>query len=383
MNDPSSSHAAPMADAPTEPRDAPPRHRVLLTVIFITLIVVGVVAVLAIRGIGGPAPATDAVQPVLTVPVTTGDMVSATNAKATLHHAAESAFVATSSGVLTALPTAGTVIAPGGTLYRVDDKPVVLLRGSLPAWRTFEAGMTPGEDVRQLEQALADAGAFRGKADTTFTSATADAIRAWQKTLRVERTGKLERTDIVFSGHDLRVTELAAALGAEVGAGTTLYRVSATEKVVDLDLRLAEQQLAVVGTEVRITLPDGSATTGSIAAVGDPVERDSEDDSSTGTTGTFVVPVTVTLTDQAAVAAFPRASVTVQFSSTLADDVLTVPVEALVAVDATSFAVETPSDQPSEAVRRIPVAVGAFASGRVQITGDGIRDGLPVAVPAS
>jgi hypothetical protein len=83
------------------------------------------------------------------------------------------------------------------------------------------------------------------------------------------------------------------------------------------------------------------------------------------------------------VAAFPRASVTVQFSSTLADDVLTVPVEALVAVDATSFAVETPSDQPGEAIRRIPVAVGAFASGRVQITGDGIRDGLPVAVPTS
>jgi peptidoglycan hydrolase-like protein with peptidoglycan-binding domain len=383
MNDLSSSYAAPVADARTEPRDAPPRHRVLLTVIFIALIVVGVVAVLAIRGIGGPAPATDTVQPVLTVPVTTGDMVSATNAKATLHHAEESAFVARSTGVLTALPTAGTVITSGGTLYRVNDEPVVLLRGSLPAWRTFEIGMAPGEDVRQLEQALTDLGVFRGKVDGVFTKPTADAISTWQKTFGIERTGKLERTAIVFSGHDLRVAEPTAALGAEVGAGTALYRVSATDKVVDLDLRLAEQQLAAVGAEVRIALPDGTATTGSIATVGDPVEREGGDDTSTGSTGRFVVPVTVTLADQAAVAAFPRASVTVQFSSTVADDVLTVPVEALVAVDATSFAVETPSDQPGGAARRIPVTVGAFASGRVQINGDGIRDGLPVAVPAS
>jgi peptidoglycan hydrolase-like protein with peptidoglycan-binding domain len=383
MTDPSPSHAAPVADPPAEQQDDPPRHRVLLTVIFIALVIAAVVAVLAIRGIAQPAPVADASPPMPTVPVTTGDMVSATNAKATLHHAGESTLVATAGGVLTALPAAGSVIAPGGTLYRVDDEPVVLLRGSLPAWRSFEIGMPPGEDVRQLEQALADLGAFRGKVDGVFTKPTADAISTWQKTLGVERTGKLDRTAVLFSGHDLRVAEPTAALGAEVGAGTALYRVSATDKVVDLELRLAEQQLAVVGAEVRITLPDGTATTGSIAAVGDPVERDGEDDAPTGTTGTFVVPVTVTLADQAAVAAFPRASVTVQFSSTLADDVLTVPVEALVAVDATSFAVETPSDQPGEAVRRIPVTVGAFASGRVQITGDGIRDGLPVAVPAS
>jgi peptidoglycan hydrolase-like protein with peptidoglycan-binding domain len=288
------------------------------------------------------------------------------------------------SGVVTALPSPGSVIVPGAALYRVNDRPVVLLRGDLPAWRPFEAGMTPGDDVRQLEQNLAAFGMFRGAADAAFTTATADAVRAWQKAIGVERTGRIDRTAILFSDHDLRVTSATAALGAEVAAGTELYRVSAADKVVDLDLKLADQQLAAVGNAVGITLPDGTTTTGSIATVGEPVERAADPaatDAAAG--GTFVVPVTVTLADQGVVAAFPRASVSVQFSNTLAEGVLTVPVEALVALDADSFAVETPATTGEAAVRRIAVALGAFASGRVQITGDGITEGLPVVVPQS
>jgi len=261
---------------------------------------------------------------------------------------------------------------------------VVLLRGPLPAWRPFETGMTPGDDVRQLEQNLAAFGVFRDTPDTTFARATADAVRAWQKAVGVERTGRIERAAILFADHDLRVTATTAALGAEVAPGAELYRVSATDKVVDLDLRLGDQQLAVVGAAVGITLPDGATTTGSIASVGEPVER-AADPAATDAAGagTFVVPVTVALADQAAVAAFPRASVSVQFSSTLAEGVHTVPVEALVAVDASGFAVETPATTGDAGVRRIPVTLGAFASGRVQVIGDGITEGLPVVVPAS
>jgi hypothetical protein len=156
--------------------------------------------------------------------------------------------------------------------------------------------------------------------------------------------------------------------------------VSATTKVVDLDLRLSDQQLAVLGTTVGVTLPDGTTTTGEVTTIGEPVERGA-DDAEQRAGATFVVPVTVSIPDQAAVGAFGRATVTVQFSSTLADDVLTVPVAALVATDATSFAVETPVGADDGAVRTLPVTVGAFAAGRVQITGEGVREGLAVVVP--
>jgi hypothetical protein len=362
------------------------RRPVAIAAACLGLVVGAIITTQLIAGTVVKEPTAQSRAALTTAPVTTGNMVSATNAAATLHYSQESPLASGPGGVVTALPPTGSVVAPGGILYEVDDHPVMLLRGSLPAWRTFELGMTDGDDVLQLEQNLTALGVpFTGDVDSKFTAATAKAISAWQKGLGVEQTGTLDRTAILFIDHDLRISQQTAALGATVAVGTELYRVSATDKVVDLDLRLADQQLAVIGSTVGITLPDGTSTSGSIAAVGDPLERGSKDastDASTAAGATFVVPVTVTLADQAAVTAFPRASVSVQFSSTLAENALTVPVEALVATGADSFAVKTPDGAGDEAVRTIPVTVGAFATGRVQITGDGIRDGLKVVVPA-
>lgn len=387
----SSASPGPSTDeAPGAQATAPRRRRRVTAIVALAAIpVAAVLAVLIITRTAAPEQAAVPPATVTTVPVTTGSMVSATNARATLHYSNEAPLLAGPAGVVTALPAAGVVISPGGVLYGINTEPVLLLRGSMPAWRSFELGMSAGEDVRQLEQNLTALGVgFRGEVDATFTAATADAISAWQKALGMERTGRLDRSRILFSDHDIRVARATAALGAEVAGGAELYRVSSTEKVVDIDLRLADQQLAVIGTQVGITLPDGTTTTGSIASVGEPVERAgagdaATDEATTGAGGTFVVPVSVTLSDQAAVGGFPRASVTVQFSSTLADGVVTVPVEALVATDASTFAVETPAQSGDEAVRRIPVTIGAFASGRVQISGEGISEGLDVVVPES
>ena len=50
----------------------------------------------------------------------------------------------------------------GSTLYRVDNLPVVLMTGPLPAWRSFSAGMSDGPDVAQLESNLIALGDARG-----------------------------------------------------------------------------------------------------------------------------------------------------------------------------------------------------------------------------
>ena len=50
------------------------------------------------------------------------------------------------------------MIRQGQVLYRIDNGvPVVLLYGSVPAWRTMSEGTT-GEDVTQLNHDLVDLG---------------------------------------------------------------------------------------------------------------------------------------------------------------------------------------------------------------------------------
>jgi peptidoglycan hydrolase-like protein with peptidoglycan-binding domain len=260
-------------------------------------------------------------------------------------------------------------------LYTVDTRPVVLMAGQLPAYRAFQAGMTPGADVAQLEQNLVAMGYLHVVPDNRFTAATGTAIRAWQRAQGVPRTGSVDRSVVLFAPGAVRVATWSSRVGAQVTAGAELFTTSGTDKVVDVDLNLNDQQLAVVGARLTVTLPDGTHVPATVTAVGEAVERAG----AAGATGTVVRPVQAALGDQTPAAPFSRADVTVSFTSTLAQDVLTVPVAALVAIDATTFGVEVLDADGGTTT--VPVTVGVFASGRVQVTGKGIVAGLDVVVP--
>ena len=343
--------------------------------------------VLLVAAIGGAVlwanrsepPAADAATSagLTTVPVTVGTMVTATDVRGTLHFAAGVPVTSGPAGVVTMLPDVGATISAGDALYAVDTRPVVLLAGPLPAWRDLAAGMTDGDDVRQLEQNLVALGYSTDAPDARFTARTTAAVKRWQKALGLQQTGTVARSTVLFAERPVRVAQLSSRLGAEVAAGTELYTTSGTEKVVDVDLGLDDQQLAVTGAAVTVVLPDGTELPATVAGVGAAVERPATD----GSAGEVVVPVSVGLADQAGAAAFPQADVTVRFPSTLADDVLTVPVEALVAIDEATFGVEVPGRNAADPTTVLPVTVGAFASGRVEVSGEGISAGLDVVVP--
>jgi len=147
---------------------------------------------------------------------------------------------------------------------------------------------------------------------------------------------------------------------------------------VDLTIKSSDRAVAVVGGAVTVTLPTGGSTEGVIESVSAPVSKPDAD----GTGGSsIVVPVRVSLADQSAVAGLALAAVTVGFPATVAADVLTVPVDALVPLSDTAFAVELPRTDPEAERTLLPVSVGAFSSGLVAISGDGIVDGLTVVVP--
>jgi hypothetical protein len=59
--------------------------------------------------------------------------------------------------------------------------------------------------------------------------------------------------------------------------------------------------------------------------------------------------------------------------------VLSVPVEALLALSGDRFGVEVL--QADGTTKRMPVTTGLFAAGRVEVSGDGISAGQKVVVP--
>jgi len=122
------------------------------------------------------------------------------------------------AGTYTWLPSVGATIARGDTLFRVDNLPVVLMYGSVPAYRTLKKGVSAGPDVVQLNRNLIALGYDPYGAITDvedFSEATEAAVRRWQKAEGLSDTGTVELGRVVFAPSARRVTALKVALGQD------------------------------------------------------------------------------------------------------------------------------------------------------------------------
>ena len=317
--------------------------------------------------------------------ITKGDLQGQTSVSGTLRYSDSRKFKSGFEGVLIQVPASGAVLTQGDVLYRTGNETAYLMRGNLPAWRSFEAGMEDGEDIRQLETALRDLGYFDYEPDDHFSWATTSAILKWQKDLDLPRTGTLPLGRIVFTPGDLRVGTVTARVGDRVAADTELFDVTSTTQVVDANIKLSDQKLAVAGTAVTIKLPDAKKTAGKITSVGTPTEKSSGSGSGSGAgsgsgeSKERVIPITVTLTDASATTNFQEVSVTVDLPSEKRTGVLSVPVGALLALSADQYGVEIV--EAGGTTRKVPVTIGLFAGGRVEISGKDISEGQRVVVP--
>ena len=313
--------------------------------------------------------------------ITKGDLQGQTSVSGTLRYSDSRKFKSGFEGVLIQVPASGAVLTQGDVLYRTGNETAYLMRGNLPAWRSFEAGMEDGEDIRQLETALRDLGYFDYEPDDHFSWATTSAILKWQKDLDLPRTGTLPLGRIVFTPGDLRVGTVTARVGDRIAADTELFDVTSTTQVVDANIKLSDQKLAVAGTAVTIKLPDAKKTAGKITSVGTPTEKSSGSGSGAGSgeSKERVIPITVTLTDASATTNFQEVSVTVDLPSEKRTGVLSVPVGALLALSADQYGVEIV--EAGGTTRKVPVTIGLFAGGRVEISGKDISEGQRVVVP--
>jgi hypothetical protein len=73
------------------------------------------------------------------------------------------------------------------------------------------------------------------------------------------------------------------------------------------------------------------------------------------------------------------ASVNVLFVSSQRENVLTVPINALLALAEGGYGLQIVD---GTATRIVAVETGLFADGRVEVTGDGLTEGLKVGIPA-
>ena len=135
---------------------------------------------------------------------------------------------------------------------------------------------------------------------------------------------------------------------------------------------MADQALAIEGRKVTITVPGRKAVEGEISEVG-TVVRAQED-----APDARIIEVTVTITDQEALGSLDAAPADVDFVSEERKDVLAVPVAALLALAEGGFGVEIVD---GDTTRIVAVKTGMFAAGRVEVSGEGIAEGVRVGVP--
>lgn len=337
----------------------------------------GVVVAAHSGGAGAAAAAggNDEGPAVSSVAVARRDLVARTDVDGTLGYAGELRVAGQGPGTVTAVPKVGTVIERGQSLYSVDNRPVLLLYGELPAWRRLAAGMTDGPDVRQLEAnlvAMGHATEAEVGVDDKFTAATATAVKRWQKAAGVEETGVVEPGQAVFLAGPVRVAEVKVEKGASAPPGSTVLTGTSTTRVVNVDLDATKQTLVKAGDKVEVKLPDGRVTPGTIASVGTVAQSKGQGESTKR-----VVAVAVSLDDPAASGSLDQAPVKVGIISESRKGVLAAPVNALLALAEGGYGVRTVDG------RIVTVTTGLFSRGMVEISGDGITEGLQVEVPAS
>ncbi|BCJ38787.1 peptidoglycan-binding protein [Actinocatenispora thailandica] len=278
-------------------------------------------------------------------------------------------------GTLTWLPAEGAVVSRGRPAYRVDDRPVPLLYGTLPLYRTLQAGVS-GADVRELERNLQRLG-YRGfTVDDDFTWATAAAVERWQGDLGLDRTGVVGIDQVALAPHAIRVAQHRATPGSP--AAGPLYDRTGTSRVVTVDLDTAKQQVARVGARATVTLPDQSTVAGRITEVGTVVGGDSSSgQGGGGQDATPTLPLTISIGDQQKLGTLDGAPVDVTVVAQTHRNVLVVPVGALVALAEGGYGVQVVH---GSTVRYVPVHTGMFAAGRVEISGSGVAAGTRVGV---
>jgi multidrug efflux system membrane fusion protein len=260
----------------------------------------------------------------------------------------------TAEGVVTQSSDQGATIQFGETLITIGRQPVVLSDGDVPMYRDLyrTSPRMSGPDVSQLQRFLLDQGFDddgRLEVDGVFGYSTERAVEDWQEALGLEETSRVDQSVIVFSPVPLRISS-----ESKVGAAFTGLEVTEAVPLVTVDTNSLDRSGLPVGDEVTVELADGSTMPGVIT---DQARKILED-------GSTVWRTYIELDDDPPP---DTSAVLVQSTVVAAEDVLHVPVSALLALAEGGYAVEKVTSDGTELVG---VEVGEVVGGLAEVSGD-------------
>jgi peptidoglycan hydrolase-like protein with peptidoglycan-binding domain len=364
--------AEPEAD---EPRDR--RLRLVWPALGAVLIAVGAGAWLwASNPSSEGAPA--AAGPVKTATVERGTISATDSWEGTLEYEAPVTIKSSAGGTITRLVGQGPTVERGDELYRVNERPVILLYGAVPMYRDLAPG-DAGVDVGQLETNLAKLDYDGFTVDNAYTASTAEAVRAWQADIGAERSGTVARGDVVFVPAGGRVDALRVSVGDLLRPGVPVLDITGTDQVAKLEVDIDDRDRFDMDAKATVVLPGGDEVPGTVSAmrVVKTASGASGEGSGGGTTDSqSIVEVEVALKE--APDELVGAPVEVVVAIDKRADVLLVPVNALLALAEGGYGLEVVRGDGTTKIVRVDT--GLFADGKVEVQGAEIAKGTVVGV---
>jgi hypothetical protein len=332
---------------------------------------------------------------VTSAPISRGDIIARVQFPGTLQYDGTYSIVSQlPPGVVTSVAGAGRVLHRGSVLFAVGSTSAVLLYGAKPAYRDFASGMSDGSDVQELEHnlvALGVASATSMTVDKHFSTATAAAVRRWQVARGLPlaaRTGRLPLGEVVFLPGKIRITRVDTGSGLSAAPGGTMLTASSTRQVVHLPLTTDQRSQVHAGNPVEITLPGSTRIVrGRVRHVGTVATAPTQDNGGNGGNGGDGGPATVNVTIDVirpgkTLAGLDLTPVQVAITSSQRRGVLMVPITALLARPGGGYQIAV-----LDGVNRrlLPVEPGLYddEDSSVEVTGNGLREGIQVEVPVS
>jgi peptidoglycan hydrolase-like protein with peptidoglycan-binding domain len=364
------------------------RRALALPALLTATAIAGAVGAVAVRG-GAAAPAAAAPPPPSTATVTRTNLATTVLTEGTLGYAPTLPIENQITGTYTWLPAVGSRVRAGRPLYRVDNLPVVLMRGGTPAWRPFVLGMTDGPDVRELQAnliALHYATGLLSAPTGQFDLSTLYAVERWQLANGYPVTGEIALGQVVFLPSAILVGAQNVAPGQAATPGQQPYQATTDRRTVTVPLNPNLPPVRA-GEAVSIVLPSNATTPGTALAIGPapaaPASGGSGSaGSSNGSSNTASAVATDVLTVRpdrpGATGTGDGVPVQISLPTQSVTGVLAVPVTALLALAGGGYGVEVVTG--SGADRLVGVQAGLFAGGQVAISGPGISAGTRVVV---
>jgi peptidoglycan hydrolase-like protein with peptidoglycan-binding domain len=286
-------------------------------------------------------------------------------------------------GVYTELPENGDRVDCGGALYRVDDRPVVLLCGTVPAYRDLRRG-DAGQDVLQLNQNLHQLGydvtahVRIAAGDHDFTVETEKALTVFQHGKGLRVTGVLALGDAVFLSEPVRIARVSGALGGAASAGGLVLEATSDRLQVQVALDPSQQGEVKKGDRALVTLPGNTPVPGRVEGFGRVAQVPAGEDSKAADA---TIPTFISLDDVAQARGLDQAPVQVDITTAGVEDAVSVPVTALVGKSGGGFAVAVVRGGGRRELVAVQLGLFDTGGGRVQVDGD-VRAGDDVVVPS-